>query len=160
MKLFNQFALMGLLLLSGISFAQTGVTVTYYDGNTQVFNVTEAGKLYFETDNLYIKLNGTTAPTTIPVNIIRKIIFSDAALGTTTLSENKNNLALYPNPGADVISISSDSGEDLKTNIYSTTGQLLLKGIYKSGQDINVYALPAGLYLVQVNDVTIKFSKK
>ena len=112
MKTVQKITNMLLLLASYYSFAQTGVTVTYYDGNTQAFNVSTAGKLYFASDNLYVKTDGTTTPTTIPVNIIRKITFSNA-LATTTFGENNNHLMLYPNPSSDVIRIKSSLASDL-----------------------------------------------
>ena len=148
-----------LLLVSCYSFAQTGVIVTYYDGNAQTFNIATTGKLYFATDNLYVETDGVTAPTTIPVNIIRKITFSNA-LATTTFGENNHNTILYPNPSSDVIRIKSDANGDLKTKIYSLTGRLVLEGVYQNNQDIDVSNLSSGLYLVQVNGLTIKFSKK
>ena len=147
------------LFMTTFSFAQTGVTVTYYDGTTQGFNVTSAGKLYFVSDNLYVKLDGTTTPTTIPVTIIRKITFSET-LATTTFGENKKNLVLYPNPSSNVIRIKSDENEALKINIYSLQGQLVHQGVYQSNEEINMSNLSSGLYLVQVNGLTIKFSKK
>lgn len=148
-----------LLLLSSYSFSQTGVTVTYYDGTTQGFNVTTAGKLYFATDNLYVKLDGTTTPTTIPVTIIQKITFG-ATLSNAAFGENKNNLVLYPNPSSDVFRIKSEANEELKINIYSLQGQLVHQGKYQSDEEVNVSNLTVGLYLVQVNGLTIKFSKK
>ncbi|NHM05849.1 T9SS type A sorting domain-containing protein [Flavobacterium sp. CYK-4] len=148
-----------LMLLGAYSWAQTGIRVTYYDGNIQNFNVTTSGKLYFSADNLYVKADGVTTSTTIPVNIIRKITF-DGALATTNFGENDQALTLAPNPSADVIRIGSENRESLKTQIYSLTGQLILQGVYQVGQDIDVSKLAAGLYLVQVNGVTIKFSKK
>lgn len=148
-----------LLLIGARSQAQTGVTVTYYDGTTQGFNVTAAGKLYFESDNLNVKIDQSTTPTTIPVNIIRKIVFSNS-LSTPIVGQNKKNLVLYPNPSASAIRIQSESGEALDTKIYSLTGQLVLQGTFQSGEEINVSELSSGLYLVQANGVTIKFSKK
>ncbi|HOZ75839.1 MAG TPA: T9SS type A sorting domain-containing protein [Flavobacterium sp.] len=146
-------------LVSSYSIAQTGVNVTYYNGTNQTFNVAATGKLYFETDNLFVKTDATTTPTTIPVNIIRKITFSNV-LVTTTFGDNAGNVMLYPNPGSGVIRIQSEVEEPLKTKIYSLTGQLVLQGIYQSNHDIDVSALACGLYLVQVNGLTIKFSKK
>lgn len=158
MEMIRKIALL-LLLASGCSFAQTGIKVTYYDGTEQAFSIAAAGKLYFETDNLYVRADAATTPTTIPVSIIRKITFS-SALSIPAFGENRNNLVLSPNPGADVIRIKSDANEDLKTKIYSLTGQLILQGTYQPGQDIDVSGLSQGLYLVQVNGLTIKFSKK
>ncbi len=151
--------LFSLLLIGLASFAQTGVTVTYYDGTTQGFNVTTAGKLYFEQDNLLVKIEATSTPTTIPVSIIRKITFSNS-LATQTFGQNKTNIVLYPNPASDYIKIKSDNFDALDTRIYSLSGQLVLKGSFQSGEDINVSGLSSGLYLAQVNGVTIKFSKK
>lgn len=159
MKPIQKFTLTLLLFLSACSFAQTGVTITYYTGETQAFNVAHDGKLYFETDNLFVKTDGTTTPTTIPVSIIRKINFS-TTLATTTFGQNNHHIALYPNPGTDIIRIKSDASENLATKIYSLTGRLVLQGIYESDQDIDVSNLSSGLYLVQVNGLTIKFSKK
>lgn len=146
-------------MVSTYSIAQTGVYITYYDGSNQTFNVAATGKLYFETDNFFVKTDGNTTPTTIPVNIIRKITFSNA-LATATFGKNVSNLMLYPNPSSEVIRIKSEVQEALKTKIYSSTGQLFLQGTYQSNQDIDVSSLASGLYLIQVNGLTIKFSKK
>lgn len=160
MKAMKKITFILLSLFGTVAFAQTGVNVTYYDGTVQVFNVAETGKLYFGADNLYVQPDAATTPTTIPVTIIRKITFSDAALSTPSFGLNKSQLVLYPNPGSDVVRIKSESAEELKTKIYSLTGQLVLQGIYQPDQDIDVSKLASGLYLVQVNDLTIKFSKK
>lgn len=159
MKTIQKITFLLFFLVSSYSFAQTGVVVTYYDGTTQGFNVNIAGKLYFASDNLFVKLDETTPPTTIPVTIIQKITFS-STLATTNFGANKNNLVLYPNPSSDYFKIKSDTNEELKINIYSLQGQLVHQGNYQSDEDINVSNFSSGLYLVQVNGLTIKFSKK
>lgn len=160
MKTINKITFLLLLFVSSLTFSQTGVLVTYYDGSTQGFNVESSGKLYFDSDHLKVKVNSSTAtPTTIPVTIIRKITFS-TTLSSTTFGENKNNLVLYPNPSSDVFRIKSDVSEKLKINIYSLQGQLVHQGNYQSDEDITISNLSSGLYLVQVNGLTIKFSKK
>lgn len=159
MREFKTLTWLLLLFASTFSFAQSAVNITYYDGTVQGFSIAPAGKLYFETDNLYVKVDGMTAPTTIPVSIIRKITFS-STLSTPSFGENKNHLVLYPNPGSDVVRIKSDASEDLKIKIYSLTGQLVQQGTFLPNQDIDVSKLSSGLYLVQVNGLTIKFSKK
>lgn len=160
MKTIKKITFLLLLFVGSFTFAQTGVLVTYYDGNTQGFNVESSGKLYFDSDHLNVKINSTTTtPTTIPVTIIRKITFS-TTLSTTTFGENKNNLVVYPNPSSDVFRIKSNLAENLIVAIYSLQGQLVHQGSYQSDEDISVSNLSSGLYLVQVNGVTIKFSKK
>lgn len=159
MKPIQKTTLMLLLLIGTCSLAQTGVRVTYYDGNIQDFNVAASGKLYFASENLLVSTDGIVAPTTIPVSIIRKITFN-GALANTTFGENDHHLVLSPNPSTEVIRIASERSESLKTQIYSLTGQLIQQGIYESGQDIDISQLARGLYLVQANGVTFKFSKK
>ncbi|WP_374550374.1 T9SS type A sorting domain-containing protein [Flavobacterium sp.] len=139
--------------------AQTGVTVTYYDGGTQQFNVTTSGKLFFSADNLQIKQDSSSSITSIPVSIIRKIVFSEA-LGTTVIGENKKELSIYPNPSSDVIRINSNSNESMNLKIYSLSGQLLRSGEFEPNQAIDVSDFSKGIYLVQVDDVTLKFVKK
>lgn len=153
--------IMGLLLLlaSPCGFAQTGVTVTYYNGTSQTFTVAAEGKLFFAADNLNVKVDAATAPTVIPVNIIRKINLGNA-LATSTFGVNDQHLVLYPNPGQDRIRIQSDANDLLKTSIYALTGQLMLQGDFQPNEDIDVSRLATGLYLVQVNGLTLKFSKK
>lgn len=139
--------------------AQTNVTVMYYNGSAQEFTVAAAGKLYFADDNLNIKTDSNTTPTTIPVGIIRKITFG-STLSNAAIGENKNQLAIFPNPGADIIRIHSDYNEKLEVKIYSLNGQLIFSGNYQPDEAIDVSQLASGLYLVQTNGVTLKFSKK
>lgn len=159
MKQLRRIAFLLLLLASTHTYSQTGVIVTYYDGTAQNFSVDSSGKLYFSGDNLNVKTDGSASATSIPVSIIRKVTFS-TTLGTNIFGENKNNLVLYPNPGSDTIQIKSDSIEDLDIKIYSLTGQLVKHGVYQVNQIIDVSTLSRGLYLVQINGLTIKFSKK
>ena len=246
MNLIKTFTFILLLFDCSISFGQTVVNVTYYSGTLQSFSVAESGKLYFDADNLLIKLDGTTAPTTIPVNIVQKITFSkntpplavdlfqfnvlDSRCAATVnwSSETENNLnhyelwygkesnkfdhvlkvdskgsyqhyavnlnnltgkyffqlkmidndqsisysniisnqisctgnsytLIYPNNN--IIRILSEENNELKTKIFTLSGQLMHQGIYEPNQDINISDLAAGLYLMQVNGVTLKFPK-
>lgn len=147
------------LFLGSFAQAQTGVTVTYYDGNVQQFSVADSGKLYFSDDNLNIKADTSATPTTIPVGIIRKITFSET-LSTIAIGANSAHLALYPNPGSETIRIHSDNLDMLSVRVYSLHGQLVQQGNYQPNQAIDVSGLSSGLYIVQVNDATLKFSKK
>ncbi|GEP52542.1 hypothetical protein FNO01nite_32140 [Flavobacterium noncentrifugens] len=154
------FILLLLLFMTTCSFAQTGVQVTYYDGNVQNFSVATTGKLYFDSDNLFVKTDDSAvAPTTIPVSLIRKIAFT-TTLGTHTFAENAKKLILYPNPGGEYVRIKSEIAKDLDTKIYSLTGQLVKQGNYQSEENIDISTLSPGLYFVQVNGSTLKFSKK
>ncbi|MEY2631129.1 MAG: hypothetical protein RLZZ469_2027 [Bacteroidota bacterium] len=148
-----------ILLTTGLTKAQTGVTVTYYTGTTQNFSIETNGKLYFENEELYLKSNSTTTPTVIPVSIIQKITFSNS-LGVTTFGDNETNLTLYPNPASDLIKIGANSNGEIEVKMYTLTGQLVQQGKYFPNEAIDISALSGGIYLIQANGVTFKFIKK
>lgn len=157
--LIRKLILIVILLTAGLTTAQTGVTVTYYTGTTQNFSIETNGKLYFENEELYLKLNSTTTPTVIPVSIIQKITFSNT-LGVTTFGQNENNLTLYPNPASDLIKIGANSNDVMEVKMYTLTGQLVQQGKYFPNEAIDISALSVGIYLIQANGVTFKFVKK
>lgn len=230
------------------SIAQSAINVTYYDGNVQPFSIETSGKLFFESNNLLVKLDANTAPTTIPISIIRKITFvnnlpplaselfqfnvlnKDCGATVVWSSETELNLDHYEllfghnenqfdhsqtispkgnyqnyfvslnhSQGeqfyqlkmvdkdqsvsyssilnrnivcrannytlsntlnhSNTIKILTDVSEDLKIKIYSVSGQLIHSATYQPNQDIDISTLSAGLYLIQVNGITLKFSK-
>ncbi|MFY8008875.1 MAG: T9SS type A sorting domain-containing protein [Flavobacterium sp.] len=157
--LIRKLILIVILLTAGLTTAQTGVTVTYYTGTTQNFSIETNGKLYFENEELYLKLNSTTTPTVIPVSIIQKITFSNT-LGVTTFGQNENNLTLYPNPASDLIKIGANSNDVMEVKMYTLTGQLVQQGKYFPNEAIDISALSVGIYLIQANGITFKFVKK
>lgn len=151
---------LGVLLLSMTAFSQTGVVITYYDNTQQQFNVQTTGKLFFSGDNLQIQIDDTvTQPTSIPVTIIQRITFTNN-LSTTQQSAAAIRLNLFPNPGSEYIQISSADEEILQVKIYNSNGQLLQNGSFFPMQNIDVSNLESGIYLVQVNGVTLKFMKR
>ena len=67
----------------------------------------------------------------------------------TSLGDSKADLlSVTPNPATDRITVKSLT--DTKVTIYSTTGQKVLEGT--TNTDINVSALPRGLYIVKAAD--------
>lgn len=148
------------LLVATFSFAQTGVQVQFTSGSPQNYTVDNTGKLYFSGNNLLIKTSSSANDVTIPISIISQVLFSNSFLGTSEIGSNSSQLTLYPNPSSDFIKIKSPKNEKLSVQIFSATGQLVLKGSYKSEENIDVNKLSAGVYLIQANGTTIKFIKK
>jgi Secretion system C-terminal sorting domain len=159
MRIIKQITVLLLLLKSALAFSQTGIRVFYYNGSTQVFEVASTGKLSFASDNLYIKIDGSTAPTTIPVSIIRKITFVENTIAVSSIAEEKK-VALFPNPSSDFFRITSDYKDELSVKVYSLTGELVHQGVYQNDQSIDVSKLSTGFYVVKVNNSTLKFIKK
>lgn len=151
-----------LLLFLYVAFfsAQTTIIVSYYTGSTQNYTIENNGKLYFSGSNLLVKTSGSAADVSIPTNIIRKITFSSTSLATQEIGINKSKIRLYPNPSTEFIRIVSDKKEALNIKIYSTEGRLVLSGTYRPSEDIDINTLKQGIYLVQVDNTTLKLIKK
>lgn len=149
------------LLLSVIfSFAQTAIRITYYTGTTQDYTIETTGKLYFSGSSLLVKTTSSANNVSIPTNIIRKITFTSTSLATQEIGQNKSKIRLYPNPSSDFVKISSDKKEKMNVKIYSSTGSLVLKGVFQPDEEINVSTLAPGFYLVQADQTTLKMIKK
>lgn len=163
MKNFNIFrkTLSVFSLLSVIfSFAQTAIKITYYTGTTQDYNIDTTGKLYFSGSSLMVKTSSTANNVLIPTSIIRKITFTSTSLATQETGQKKSQIRLYPNPASDFIKVSSVRKEKMNVRIYSSTGSLVINGIFQPDQEINISSLTPGFYLVQVNETTLKMIKK
>lgn len=152
---------LGLLGIAGIANGQTPVKVHYLDGTEQTFNVAAAGKLYFSNASLMISLDGTTTPTTIPVALIRKIMFEG---GSTTGIKNNEGIAeqmhIFPNPAQNYFRIEATGNELLNVRILDLNGKELSAGKYKSGSQVAIAHLSQGVYIVNINKQYFKLVKQ
>jgi len=77
------------------------------------------------------------------------------------IAATTENIKIYPNPSSTALTITSDD-KISQITITNLLGQTLFTGNYNSEQvAVNVADLPAGLYLVRVNDTEVrKFVKR
>jgi len=69
-------------------------------------------------------------------------------LNTVGIKENKNTLAIYPNPANDLITINGE--ENSRFEIFNATGQVLVSGILTSNNEsIDISNLSQGNYFVR-----------
>jgi len=62
------------------------------------------------------------------------------------------NVACYPNPTTDVITVTAARGNSLVCEIYSATGQLMLVKPFDGSTTIQVSDWSAGVYTYNVKD--------
>ena len=149
--------IIGLLLLSGtlICSAQVNVEVQLINSSSQTFSVSEAGKIYF--DNGYLMVDdGNDTPFSFPLSDIKKVLFSG---GTSVETIESDHIRIYPNPATTFLRISRDRNNDSHYQIFSIDGRLLMSGVCRQEETINVSRLPKGLYLIKVDGKTFKISK-
>lgn len=150
---------LGVFATSG--FTQTEIKIHYQNGTEQIYSIENEGKLYFSSEDLVIRPSLSTTETTIPVNIIRKITFTEGNVTSTDIiTSNDLKLKVFPNPANNYIQIDA-AEKDLNVAVFDIQGMLISKGEYQNNQAIDISGLRAGTYLVQVNNhSTIKFIKK
>ena len=149
--------ILSFLLFSGILLCSAQVTVELQliDSGTQSFSVSEAGKIYF--DNGYLMVDdGNNVPFSFLLSDIRKVLFSNPVSIETVESDH---IRIYPNPATTFLRISSDLNRDSHYQIFSIDGRLLMSGVCKQEETINIGRLPKGLYLIKVDGKTFKISK-
>lgn len=157
-KLFIFFA----ILFSGSLFAQTEVFIHYLNNTEETYSITENGKIYFSENNLLIKEDSGTA-VSIDVSSIRKLIFNNLTdTATPGIFQNATDIYIYPNPATDYINIAcTEHSEPIQVKIFSLSGMLVWQNLNcNPNEAIDISYLPAGLYLLNINNKTIKFSKR
>ena len=107
----------------------------------------------------------TNKPQQIVNEISRKQIPADDSNNNTNAQNNSagieassvNNIKVYPNPVSSEITL---AGLTRSTNyeIHTITGQLVQSG--KTSQKINVENLQTGLYVLKLENVSVKFVKE
>ncbi len=140
---------------------QTNVKVTYLDNTEQDYSVNADGKLYFNSSNLIINTDQTTAPTTIPLSVIRKITF-DQNGGTSSISEvsqGKADIRIFPNPADNYFELKTSRQDALKVHIYNTNGIVVSSGTYTDGSRVDISSLTTGIYVVVINNQSFKLAK-
>ena len=135
--------------------AQTKVTLTFQDASSQEIEVSAAGKIYFDNNYMYID-DGTTIPYSFAVDNIRKMTF-DEVLGVREIVTE--NFKVYPNPARNELHVSGNEFGPYRYALYSMDGRLLLQGEVGNGEAIHTGDIPAGLYILKINNTSLKINK-
>ncbi|TCN57535.1 T9SS C-terminal target domain-containing protein [Flavobacterium circumlabens] len=130
-----------------------------FDGNISAIKIQKDGKLLVT--GSFVKYKSSWSNGTV------RLLGTKSTLDTPDyfLNKGNSNFVLFPNPVKDVLNISSDENQSIKSiQIYNTLGQSVLdtKNI-KTFSNINVSELNKGIYFVKINSdkgtVTNKFLK-
>lgn len=135
--------------------AQTEVTISFYSAAQQTLTVSDAGKLYFQDNYLYVQ-EGSGVPYSFLLSAISKITFAEV---TGVENIETAEVRIYPNPAADYVRIHKNGAERSLYSLYSSDGRLLQSGVCQNDELIDVQRYAKGLYLLQVDGVTFKISK-
>ena len=136
-------------------------------GNQTTYPVADIQKLTFDNGNMLVtNITGTSG--TFALSSLRYVSFTDFNLGTTNPELATNKFYAYPNPASHILNISGSNTIQRvsQIEILSLEGRLLLqqKPADESALQVDIYALPQGMYLCKISNgnqqQTIKFLKQ
>lgn len=143
------------LLWVSSGMAQSKVTLTFQDASTQEIEVSASGKIYFSDDYMYID-DGTALPYSIALASIRKMTFGQGVGVSEIVSDA---FKVYPNPVRNELYVSGNEVGPYRYALYSIDGRLLLQGEVGNGEAIPTGDIPAGIYILKINNTSLKINK-
>jgi subtilisin family serine protease len=143
------------ILIQSFNFQQTG----------QYLNPTQMRSLLVNTG---IPQGGNLTTKIGPLPNIKAAIesleSSSAVLSAKTVISSPLKIEVYPNPSSNFISVRNSDDQDINFEIFTMTGQQVLKGITSTGKKLDISNLPKGNYLINATDgkrrVVEKFIKQ
>lgn len=157
-KIIGIFAI--LCVLSIAASAQTmQMEFRKWDNTDTKIQLSNIRNLVFSGTDLQVNLkNGTQ--TVLPKSDVRKMVFT-VATGTLDPTESKNEIRIFPNPATTSFQLSVLPAQNTLVSIYSISGQVLIqKSMTSADEKIDISEIPAGIYLVKINDQVQKLTKK
>lgn len=135
--------------------AQSKVTLTFQNASTQEIEVSASGKIYFSDDYMYID-DGTALPYSFAVSDIRKMTFGEGVGIQDIVTET---FKVYPNPVRNELYVSGNNPGSYRYALYSIDGRMLQQGEVGNGETIHTSDIPAGLYILKINNTSLKINK-
>ena len=140
-------------LLSSIFAQDVTFTVVKTDGTTIDHIMRSDSKIYYSDTQLFIDSEGTTV--SYNLSGLRKAYFT---VIDAVAEVDSQQLAIYPNPANDVLTISNISENQLVT-IYAIDGRVVKKTIISDNAEINISDLRPGMYVVSAGNLFSKILK-
>ena len=145
------------LALSAACYAQDNVTVNTASGQ-KVYKMDDIESITF--DGATMKVNKNSKETeTINLAEITNISF-DVSTGVNGLKVKDENLLISVKAGSNIIEIGGyDNSKNYSVDIFNTAGAKVLGYANWRGEQLNISSLSKGVYVLKINNTTLKFSK-
>lgn len=149
------------LLMSGSVFATDLVTVTSASGESTGYDVDAITKIAFDSSALKIVASDSEG-TTYAIDEIKVIKFGkgspSAVEGLKT--DKVSKITVYvPRDGNSLIVNGWEGVDATRLDIYGTNGALLQRNDKWRGEQVDISALPSGIYVVRIGNKTAKIKK-
>lgn len=152
-----------LLLLAALAFsgsvcAQEVVTVTT-DDNKQEFAKGEVRTFTFDGPAIIINRNGGAEPEEYMMDDVKEITFSLTS-GFNNVRMGESNITVTAERGTGILHINgTEPGKTYDVAVYDAAGRIVWNDKQWNGQAVDLSQKPAGVYILNINNTTLKFRK-
>jgi len=148
------------LVMFGIAVkAQTDLILKFTNSAENKTALSSVNKITFSQGNLLLS-HGSGITDSFSLLSVDKLYFSPTILGVDNVFATENSLAAYPNPATNSICLKNAPEDTLSVAIYRLDGRVLISvQLLSSTQSIDVSQFPSGIYVLKVNNQTLKFAK-
>ena len=132
------------------------LVVTTTNGEEQSFQLPQEGQLYFENGDQLIINDGTGTVATFQLANIQKMVCTEVTL----VEENATSaLQLIPNPARDCFFI-KNLQSSTEARLYAIDGRLVKTFKATEGMMVDISDMVPGMYLLHIDDQTLKMIKQ
>ena len=142
------------LLITGQMAAQGQFFTLKADGTKASYALTNMQKIVFASNAMTVKMK-----TGADVTGVVRVSFSQGDTGIEN-PKAESSIFVFPNPVQSYLTVSGVA-KDVKINLLNLNG-VLLQSVFAQDDttDIDVSALPQGVYLLRIGDKAVKFIKQ
>lgn len=159
----NTRRIIGLFILFSTLFlelsAQNSLIVKLNNGSQSGTLLSSLDRISFLNGNVILKnIDETTS--SIVLSDINRITFGIFTVIPNVIND-VNKISVYPSPATNTIFLKNVIGEKLNIQIIRLDGAVMKnEQVFDSNQPIDISNLANGLYLLRVNNTTLKFTKQ
>ena len=148
-----------LLLCMNYAHAQNSLIVKLNNNSQSGYLLSSIDRITFSGGNLVLK-NKDAATSSIILSDIDLLHFGIYS-GVSELTANESSMQIYPNPACNYIQLKNAPKGQIHIVVFRLDGGILInKNLSDSNECINICNLSNGIYLLKVNNKTLKFTKQ
>lgn len=156
MKKRKLLAVLGLAVSTGC-FAQDDITLKLNSGNKS-YKIDDVKSITFDGTDLKVNKLNDEADTYAFADIVN--ISFDTATGIDNLKIAGGKLTVSVEPGSDIIRIGGyDARQKYSVSVFNLAGEKVIGIDSWTGDAVSVASLPKGVYVLKINNTTLKFRK-
>lgn len=151
--------LFGMIIIPVSQISAQNVIIKFDNGSQFAPLITAVQKITFSDDNMLVDLKSGT-DNTYNISDIRKIYFGNVTDNNVPETAEQQKILIYPNPASAYLILANLPNNGI-ISIYAMDGlKVLEKSITNAQDQIDINSLAAGLYVIKVNQSTLKFIKQ